>query len=96
MPSNRPPNILWICTDQQRFDTIEKIVVYHGIEEGEIYDLAADPDEFDNLYYRADESDRRQRLLKQAFDASVFTMDPMPPRLGPFQKVQSRGSRVES
>ena len=26
----------------------------------------------------------REQLLKQAFDASVFTMDPMPPRRGAF------------
>jgi len=64
----------------------EKIVVYHGIEDGELYDLEADPDEFENLYHDPAESRRalRHRLLKQAFDASVFTMDPMPPRLGAF------------
>jgi arylsulfatase A-like enzyme len=62
----------------------EKICVYHGVDEGELYDLAADPDEFDNLWSQADHAEMRHRLLKLGFDASVFTMDPLPPRLGPF------------
>ena len=62
----------------------EKIVVYHGIEQGELYDLAEDPDEFNNLWDDPGRSGMKTRLLKQAFDASVFTLDPTPPRLGPF------------
>ena len=62
----------------------EKIVVYHGTDEGEIYDLEKDPDEFENLWDRSDEKDRKMRLLHWCFDTSVFTMDPMPPLLGPF------------
>ena len=61
-----------------------KIVVYHGVEEGELYDLHNDPHEFTNLWRSAEHAPLRERLLKQAFDASVFTMDPMPPRLGAF------------
>ncbi len=61
----------------------KKIAVYHGIDEGEIYDLESDPDELVNLW-SDDHAALRHRLLKQAFDASVFTMDPLPPRLGPF------------
>ena len=62
----------------------EKIVVYHGVDQGELYDLDEDPDEFDNLWDRPDRAAMKMRLLKQAFDASVLTMDPMPPRLGAF------------
>lgn len=62
----------------------KKIVVYHGVDEGEFYDLATDADEFDNLWTSEQHQSPRERLLKQAFDASVFTMDPMPPRVGPF------------
>lgn len=61
-----------------------KIAVYHGADEGELYDLSADPDEFDNLWDQPQHADLRHRLLKQAFEASVFTMDPMPPRRGAF------------
>ena len=62
----------------------EKIVVYHGTEDGELYDLRADPDEFENLWDRGEHSGRKLDLLKRCFDTSVFTMDPLPPRLGPF------------
>ncbi|MHC4405992.1 MAG: sulfatase family protein [Planctomycetota bacterium] len=62
----------------------EKIVVYHGIDEGELYDLGEDPGEFDNLWGSSAHAAMKARLLKQAFDASVFTMDPLPPRLGAF------------
>jgi len=62
----------------------QKIVVYHGVEDGELYDLAHDPDEFNNLYNQPDHAELRHQLLKRAFDASVFTMDPLPERLGPF------------
>lgn len=62
----------------------EKIVVYHGAGEGELYDLKNDPDEFVNLWDEPSAAERKMRLLQSAFDASVFTMDPTPPRLGPF------------
>ena len=62
----------------------EKIVVYHGIEQGEMYDLDEDPDEFNNLWDDPAKTPMKLRLLKQAFDASVFTMDPAPERLGAF------------
>ena len=62
----------------------EKVVVYHGTDQGELYDLKNDPDEFENLWSNPSRTDRKMRLLKACFDASVFTMDPAPPRLGPF------------
>jgi arylsulfatase A-like enzyme len=62
----------------------EKIVVYHAAEPGELYDLRSDPDEFDNLWNDPDHAEMKARLLKECFDASVFTMDPLPPRRGPF------------
>lgn len=62
----------------------KKIVVYHGIDDGELYDLSHDPGEVENLWRRRDHAALREKLLKEAFDASVFTLDPMPARLGPF------------
>ena len=61
-----------------------KMIVYHGTDQGELYDLKNDPDEFDNLWHNASNAELKTRLLKEAFDASVFTMDPMPEREGPF------------
>jgi arylsulfatase A-like enzyme len=62
----------------------EKIVVYHGTDQGELYDLKNDPDEFENLWSAPEHTEHKLRLMKACFDASVFTMDPSPPRLGPF------------
>lgn len=61
-----------------------KIVVYHGIDDGELYDLTTDPGEFENLWQNDAHQIVREQLTKQAFDASVFTMDPLPERRGPF------------
>ena len=62
----------------------EKIVVYHGTGQGEFFDLENDPQEFLNLWEEPLVRDRRNDLLARCFDASVFSMDPHPPRLGPF------------
>ena len=62
----------------------EKVVVYHGTDQGELYDLKNDPDEFKNLWNDSSHTSMKLRLMKACFDASVFTMDPSPPRLGPF------------
>ena len=61
-----------------------KMIVYHGTDQGELYDLDKDPDEFNNLWDIEKYSELKTQLLKETFDASVFTMDPAPPREGPF------------
>lgn len=62
----------------------EKIVVHHGVEPGELYDLRTDPDEFHNLWDDPEQVTMKARLLKQCCDAIAFTADPLPPRRGPF------------
>lgn len=62
----------------------EKIVAYHGVDEGELYDLRTDPEEFHNLWNEPSSLPVKTRLLKSLLDARVFTLDPLPPRLGPF------------
>ncbi|MCA9082129.1 MAG: DUF4976 domain-containing protein, partial [Planctomycetaceae bacterium] len=61
-----------------------KLVVYHGLDDGELYDLRSDPDEFVNLWDEPMVADVKLALLRRLFDRSVFTMDPLPERLGPF------------
>jgi len=132
----RRPNVLWICTEHQRYITIHalgnehirtpnldrlvagfrdgvyceyynsnpaetsphkcrayitmwrdrryKIVVYHGEQFGELYDLERDPDEFENQWDNPDYSETRFAMMKRCFDARVFAMDPMPPRKSAF------------
>lgn len=62
----------------------EKLVVYHGTNQGEYYDLGEDPDEFVNRFADPEKADRVRLLMQRCFDASVFTMDPGPVREGPF------------
>ncbi len=65
-----------------------KVVVYHSLSgddiDGELYDLRSDPDEFENLWNDPQHRDLRHELVRRCFDRSVFTLDPLPPRLGPF------------
>ena len=61
-----------------------KIIVHHGEEYGELYDLEKDPDEFENRWADPAYRDLRFDLVKRCFDARVFTMDPLPPRVAPF------------
>ena len=59
-----------------------KIVVYHGTDQGELYDLLEDPEEMKNLWSKPASAALKSELLVRCFDRSVFTMDPMPSRLG--------------
>ncbi|MBM4044098.1 MAG: DUF4976 domain-containing protein [Planctomycetes bacterium] len=61
-----------------------KIVVRHGEKLGELYDLDRDPDEFENRWADPSYADVRFELMKRGFDARVFTMDPLPPRVSYF------------
>ena len=60
-----------------------KLLVYHGHEEGELYDLVDDPDEFNNLWYATDKQDIKFDLMKRSFDSSMLAMDKGPKRVGP-------------
>ncbi|MCA9087924.1 MAG: sulfatase-like hydrolase/transferase [Planctomycetaceae bacterium] len=61
-----------------------KLVVYHGTDDGELYDLVNDPDEFANLWNDSSHQMTKLNLMKRLFDRSMFTLDPLPTRLGPF------------
>lgn len=57
-----------------------KLVVYHGHTHGELFDLAADPHEFHNLWDDPAHATTRFELLKQSFDALAFAVDLGPPQ----------------
>lgn len=60
-----------------------KLVVYHGHECGELYDLSEDPGEFQNMWDEPEARSIKLELLKRSFDATVQAMDRGPRRIGP-------------
>lgn len=52
-----------------------KLNVYHGHRFGELFDLDADPGEFNNLWDEPDFKDLRFELLLQSYDAQAFAVD---------------------
>lgn len=58
-----------------------KLVVYHGHELGELFDLEADPGEFNNLWDDPAYADIRFQLLLKNFDALAFAVDVGPKQL---------------
>jgi arylsulfatase len=61
-----------------------KIVVYQGQGIGELYNLEADPDEFDNLWNSPSHQSLKNELVARCFDTTILNLNPMPPRMGAF------------
>ena len=59
-----------------------KLVIYHGLEIGELYDMQEDPNEFQNLWDSPQHVDVKLRLLKASFDKSMRSIDRGPRRVG--------------
>jgi arylsulfatase len=57
-----------------------KLSAVHGRDEGELYDLAADPAETHNLWASAQHQQLKIAMLKRLGDRMAFTMDPLPYR----------------
>jgi arylsulfatase len=52
-----------------------KLVVYHGYDLGELYDLQNDPNEHENLWGDPDSMTIKMDLMKKSFDSSVMITD---------------------
>jgi arylsulfatase len=74
----RTPHATMVRTDRT------KIVVFHGMEIGELYDLQYDPNETHNLWSDPAAADLKAAMLKRVCDRMAWTVDPLPPRLGPW------------
>lgn len=64
-------------------DRRHKLVMYHGHAHGELYDLEADPGEFENLWDASSAQSLKIDLMKRSYDASMLAMDRGPRRIGP-------------
>ena len=56
-------------------DRRHKLVIYHGHDTGELFDLASDPGEYENLWDSPDHHDVRFDLLRRSFAALAFAGD---------------------
>lgn len=61
-----------------------KLIVYHGHEIGELYDLEVDPSEFENLWNDPAYIEIKVRLMKQSFDALALATDVGPKQVRRF------------
>jgi arylsulfatase len=57
-----------------------KLVAAHGLQDGELYDLANDPQEATNLYHDTKYLTQKSRMMELLLDAWASTADPLPPR----------------
>ena len=60
-----------------------KLVVYHGIGLGELYDLEQDPGEFNNLWDETGSSEIKNNMILKSFDSSMMAVDLGPQCIGP-------------
>jgi arylsulfatase A-like enzyme len=61
-----------------------KLVAYHGLGTGELYDLERDPYEFDDLWDDPAHQALKLDLLQRSFDATVAALDYGPRRIMPY------------
>ena len=65
-------------------DDRHKLVTYHGLDHGELYDLERDPQELTNLWDDPSAAALRADLTQRSFDATVAACDPGPAQIGRF------------
>jgi arylsulfatase A-like enzyme len=61
-----------------------KLIRWHGLDEGELYDINEDPDETNNRYEDPSYQDVRAQMLARLSDRMAGTIDPHPQRRGRF------------
>jgi len=63
------------------FDGRYKMVIYHRHNLGELFDLAEDPNEFDDLWSRPEYQSLKLAVIQRHVDAVMATISPGPPRV---------------
>lgn len=61
-----------------------KLVIYHGNDYGELYDLEEDPNEHENMWEDEEAQGLKYALMQASFDASIVIHDPGSTRIGRF------------
>ena len=59
-----------------------KLVLYHGHEKGELFDMEDDPEEYHNLWDSKKHQDIKLDLMKKSYDQTVLSINTGPERLG--------------
>lgn len=59
-----------------------KLIVYHGIDAGELYDMENDPREEHNLWFESEYTELRFNMLKKSFDVAAVVQRPGQERIG--------------
>ena len=59
-----------------------KLIVAHGADTGELYDLRTDPGETHNLWDDPEHTEVKMELLIRLCARMAWTADPLPPRIG--------------
>jgi len=75
---NPPPMAATVRTRRHR------ISYYHGIDQGELYDLQKDPHEFRNLWSEPNSRDVREEMMLKLLARMTETIDPLPDRSSPW------------
>jgi arylsulfatase A-like enzyme len=65
-------------------DRRHKLIVYHDLEQGELFDMEADPHEHRTLWDDPAAQAMKARLLQRSFDATVRAIDYGPARIAPY------------
>lgn len=61
-------------------DGIYKLSYCHSTNQGELYNLIEDPEEFQNLYEKEEMREVRIRMLEEMVNCLAYTIDPLPKR----------------
>jgi arylsulfatase A-like enzyme len=61
-----------------------KLVVTHGLNTGELYDLEQDPQETHNLWNQPEAQPLKLEMFQRLCDRMAWTVDPLPPRVAPW------------
>ena len=61
-----------------------KLVLYHGNEYGELYDMQNDSAEHRNLWEHVDTQQLKTQLIKESYDTSIVIQDMGSTRIGRF------------